>query len=148
MYFPKIDITVSITTRKNARDHFITSTSDAVRVCRKLFDPGKILWVEEFVMICLDNQNKLLGYYRVSQGGRASAIVDVRVIATIALNCMASSVIIAHNHPSGSLKPSLSDKKVTTQLVDALLLLDIRVIDHIIITQKDFYSFHSNGLIN
>ena len=74
-------------------------------------------------------------------------VVDVRMIFTTALNCLATAIIIAHNHPSGTLQPSEADKAITRRIKEASKTLDISVLDHLIITDEDFYSFADNGLL-
>ena len=78
-------------------------------------------------------------------GGVASTLVDVKVVARKAIEHLASAIILVHNHPSGNLNPSQADDKLTRQLQQAAQLLDIRVLDHIIITSQGYYSYNDNG---
>lgn len=88
-----------------------------------------------------------MGYYRVSAGGITGTVADLRIIATVALNCGANQLILAHNHPSGSLQPSSADRTLTEKAREGLALLDIRLLDHLIITDESFFSFANEGLM-
>ena len=85
------------------------------------------------------------GFAKISQGGTAGTVVDIKIIAKYAVDSLSPKVIICHNHPSGNKQPSDADLNTTRRIKDALLLLDIKLIDHIIITENDFYSFADNG---
>lgn len=100
---------------------------------------------EEFWVILLNRRNMLLKYKKITQGGFSGTVVDVRQIFKWAILEKASSLVLAHNHPSGSLYPSEADKKVTTKLQKAGDLLDIKVVDHIIVTNRGYYSFSEKG---
>ena len=125
----------------------ITKSSDAVEVFRKVWDNDLLEICESFMVIFLNRNNTTIGWFKVSQGGLSGTIVDNRLILVTALNCLASGMIICHNHPSGNTEPSEADKKVTEKLKQAALLLDIQVIDHIILTENSFYSFADEGII-
>jgi DNA repair protein RadC len=96
---------------------------------------------EEFWILHLNRANRILGRERISSGGTAGTVVDAKIIFRKALEGFASSIILCHNHPSGSLFPSQADLMLTTKLVKAGKLLDISVLDHIIVAGKDYYSF-------
>lgn len=100
---------------------------------------------EEFWLIFLDRKSNLIKYKKATQGGFAGTIVDTRQIFQWALAEQAASIILAHNHPSGTLKPSSLDINITMNLVKAGRILDIRVSDHLIITNNGFYSFADQG---
>jgi DNA repair protein RadC len=102
---------------------------------------------ESFFTLFLNNSCKTIGYSKISQGGITGTMVDIRLVAKYALECMATQVILVHNHPSGSLKASKADIDITKKIKDALNLLDIRVIDHLILTEESYYSFASENLI-
>jgi DNA repair protein RadC len=89
----------------------------------------------------------VIGYYKLASGGTTSCVVDAKMIYTIALNSTASSIILAHNHPSGSLKPSEPDKALTNKLIEAGKLLDIALLDHLIITNDSHFSMADEGVI-
>ena len=96
---------------------------------------------EEFNVIFLNRANKAIGFYNASTGGTAGTVVDTKLIFTAALKCKASSIILAHNHPSGKLYPSDTDKVLTHKLVQAGKFLELPVLDHLIITVDGYYSF-------
>lgn len=89
----------------------------------------------------------MLGYSVISQGGTASTVVDIKMVFQTALLTNASCIILAHNHPSGNLQPSIEDNRLTDRIKEAAKLFDITVLDHIIITNESFYSFSDNGNI-
>ena len=145
MKIPQIEISVKYTGAKKSELKKLNTSRDVAQVMRELLNPSTIDWIEEFVMLCLNQERKVIGYYKVSVGGFAGTYADIKVIATIALQCAASSVIVAHNHPSGSLKPSPADIAVTQRIKNGLALLDIKLIDHIIVTDESYYSFTDEG---
>ena len=95
----------------------------------------------------LNRANKVLGIYPVSKGGVSGTLVDPKLIFSVALKCNASSIILAHNHPSGNLFPSENDKELTQKLKSAGNFLDIKVLDHLIITPEGYFSFADEGLL-
>lgn len=106
-----------------------------------------IEYQEEVKVIYLNKANIVLGIHELSKGGISGSIVDNRIILGIALKSNSSSIILAHNHPSGNLKPSDSDKTATKSLKDACKLLDISLLDHLIVTKQDYFSFSDEGII-
>jgi DNA repair protein RadC len=102
---------------------------------------------EEFWMLILNRANKLISKEPVSKGGINATLVDARMIFKPAILQNASSIILAHNHPSGNLKPSEEDIKLTKKLKDAGKLLDINVIDHLIIAENNYFRFADEGLL-
>jgi DNA repair protein RadC len=102
---------------------------------------------EQFKIMLLNNSNKVLGIYECSCGGTTGTIVDIRLVFCCALKVNAKRIILCHNHPSGTLKPSQSDLTLTERLVQAGKLLDIAVVDHLIITTEGFVSFGDQGLL-
>lgn len=102
---------------------------------------------EEFWILYLDNSNKVIQKKQVSIGGKTGTLVDPRVVFKSALEFGAVSIILAHNHPSGILRPSVSDKTVTKKMTQAGTILDIKLLDHIIVTEKNYFSFADEGMI-
>ena len=100
---------------------------------------------EEFWIVYLNNSNKVLHRAQLSKGGITGTLVDVRLVMKQALELGAVALILAHNHPSGTLKPSTADKQITQKLTTAAEVLDIKVLDHLIITQKEYFSFADEG---
>jgi DNA repair protein RadC len=102
---------------------------------------------EEFWIIYLNNSNKVIQKNQLSKGGITGTLVDVRLVLKNALEVGATGLILAHNHPSGTLKPSVADKQITTKLKNAAESLDIKVLDHLIITEKAYFSFADETLL-
>jgi len=102
---------------------------------------------EEFWVIMLKRNNEVIKKMQVSAGGIAGTVADIRLIFKQAIQELASNLILVHNHPSGNLKPSDRDIRLTRKFVEAGHLLDINVLDHLIVTQSDYYSFRDDGMI-
>jgi len=102
---------------------------------------------EEFWILYLNNANKVLHSSQLSKGGLTGTLVDVRIVMRQALEVGAVALVLAHNHPSGTLRPSEEDRKVTQKLKRASEALDVKVLDHLIITQKDYFSFADDGIL-
>ncbi|TWO31658.1 JAB domain-containing protein [Seonamhaeicola sediminis] len=102
---------------------------------------------EEFWIIYLNNSNKVIQKNQLSKGGITGTLVDVRLVLKNALQVGATSLILAHNHPSGTLKPSEADKQITAKLKNAAQSLDIKVLDHLIITEKAYFSFADETIL-
>lgn len=101
---------------------------------------------EEFWVICLATSNRIKGCECVSSGGMDGTMVDVRVLFHLALNMKAANIVVAHNHPGGGkMQPSHQDDRVTTKIFEAGKMLDIRLLDHIIVGQDQYYSFADEG---
>lgn len=105
------------------------------------------LTYEEFWVLYLNQSNILLNKQLLAKGGITSTLVDVRLILKKALEYSAVGIVLAHNHPSGKLTPSDSDRNLTKKIKDAAQLMDIKIIDHIIVTEKSYYSFADEGMI-
>lgn len=147
MNIPKIKISVSFDKKlKTSELYKITSSEDCANLFRKIFDADTFLWSEEFIVLCLNNSNRVLGFYKVSSGGMTATVVDVRMIYTIALKSCATSIIVAHNHPSGKLLASDADKEITKKLKQAGQILEIKLLDHIILTDTGYLSFQDEGI--
>lgn len=145
MKLPEIEISLKFKGTKKTELKQIKSSKDAYEVFKLLFNADTLEWQEEMVLICLNRANKVIGYYKVSKGGMAGTVCDPKIIFTTALNCAASSIILAHNHPSGNLNPSPEDKRLTEKIKQSGNLLDITLLDHLIITDETFYSFADEG---
>lgn len=102
---------------------------------------------EEFWVFYLDRSNKILKKLVLSKGGLTGTIVDVRLLMKNALELMATGIVICHNHPSGNIQPSLADKKITNKIKTACEAMDIRILDHVIVTQMAYYSFADEGIL-
>lgn len=100
---------------------------------------------EEFWILFLNRSNKVISRMKLSQGGISGTVTDVRVIMKKAIESLASGIIVCHNHPSGNLNPSEADTRITRKIKEAGELLDIQLLDHLIISENDYYSFADNG---
>jgi DNA repair protein RadC len=105
------------------------------------------LYHEEFWIIYLNNSNKVIEQLQLSKGGITGTLVDVRITLRKALEVGATSIILVHNHPSGTLRPSEADKQLTQKLKTAAQSLDIKVLDHLIVTEKSYFSFADEGVL-
>ncbi|HCN50852.1 MAG TPA: hypothetical protein DIT10_17485 [Chryseobacterium sp.] len=122
----------------------IGNSNDAYLILKnKLSD----LRTEEFWAIFLNTSNKVIHVSQLTQGGINQSVVDVRVLFKTALDHFSTGVIIAHNHPSGSLKPSREDISITQKIKEAGKTLSIQLLDHLIITQDSYFSFSDAGLL-
>lgn len=118
----------------------IKSSYDSNIYCRNFYDDDITIY-ESFFMMLLNNSNNTIGYVKISQGGITGTVVDVRIITKYAIESLATGVIICHNHPSGALKPSRADEDTTKKIKDALNFFDIKLLDHLIITEDGYLSF-------
>ncbi len=124
----------------------ITNEKDIEPVLRQLYeDNNDMLFREVAYILLLNAANNLIGYYKVASGGIVSVSIDPRVIFTVALTSAASSIIFAHNHPSGQLRASKADINMTKRIKEGGRLLNIELLDSLIITETGFYSLLANG---
>ena len=122
----------------------ITSSRDVFNIMQPILGE---LSHEEFWIIYLNNSNKVIQKQQLSKGGITGTLVDVRLVLKSALEVGAVALIVSHNHPSGTLKPSEADKKITKKLKTAAQSIDINLLDHIIVTEKRYFSFADENLI-
>lgn len=130
---------------KNSELYKITGPNDIADVCRKCFSEDNIDWYESFVVIAMNKANKVLGFYKVSQGGVSATVCDPKIIMQFALLSNASAIVLCHNHPSGSTIASSQDLAVTERIQGACKLMEISLIDHIILTSESYLSFKEEG---
>ncbi|OGM08876.1 hypothetical protein A2Z67_02605 [Candidatus Woesebacteria bacterium RBG_13_36_22] len=132
---------------KGSKIKMITSKT----VYERLFDwwSNTINITESFAVMLLNRVNNEIGIFELSRGGISGTITDTRLICVVALLSGASGVILAHNHPSGSLKPSEADINLTARIKESLSLIDIHLLDHLIITpeKNQYFSFTDDDLI-
>lgn len=131
----------------NTERKAVHKSSDAVDVLRASWNPDTIELQEEFKVLMLDRANYTLGVYTLSKGGTTGTVIDIKLLFAVVLKCNASGIIIAHNHPSGNLKSSEADRKITANISKAASLLEIKLLDHVIISKSDFYSFADDGVL-
>lgn len=144
------ELTLTVTLKKNITIDslpIIKNTIDTVLILKELYNKDTFFWKEEVILLCLNINRQIIGYHRVSLGGMTSSVVDIRTIFTLALQSLAVAIIITHNHPSGNKLPSQQDIELTERIKKAGDILNIPLLDHIIITYNDYFSFKSNRLI-
>lgn len=125
--------------------HQVTCSEDAYKYLLPTYKEGTICYKEYFKVLFLNQSNQVLGYILISEGGITDTTVDVRVILQAALLTNSVAIILAHNHPSGNLKPSRQDMEITKQVKNAAQLMRITVLDHLILTDAGYYSFSDEG---
>ncbi|MGQ8336291.1 JAB domain-containing protein [Sunxiuqinia sp. A32] len=124
----------------------ITSSGEAEKVFRQIWEYPLEL-KECFYALFLNRANKVLGYLLVSVGGISGTVIDIRTIFQTALKVNASSLVLAHNHPSGNPKPSDADLKITEKAKEAGKFMEIQVLDHLIMLSEGYLSFADEGMI-
>ncbi|WP_344827174.1 DNA (cytosine-5-)-methyltransferase [Rurimicrobium arvi] len=141
---PELNVTYSRTGRPFLGH--IGSSDDVSRFLRSTFQEGEVELHECFVVLYLNTAHDIIGYYCHTKGGIAATLTDVRIILSVAVKALATAIIIAHNHPSGSTRPSEQDRVITQKIKEACSSLDIMLLDHLIITSTDYFSFADNGM--
>ncbi len=122
-----------ITSSKDVYEHFYAHVADLPH--------------EEFWVMLLNRANKVIDKILISRGGVSGTVADTKVIFKVAVERLASSIILCHNHPSGNLKPSNADLKLTNKLKEAGKIMDVPILDHLIISDTGYYSFADEGII-
>ena len=126
----------------------VTRSDDAHTIFRQFFPENTIHLQERFVVMYLNRSNRVLGVYPVSLGGITGTVADIRLILSVALKVVATSIMLAHNHPSGSLKPSRPDIELTSKIKEAAKYLDITLMDHLILSpENEYLSFADEALL-
>lgn len=125
----------------------VQSSNDAFLILKKEYDDHRITYQEEFKLLMLTRALTIIGVSSISAGSGHGTVVDSKMVAQHAILSHASSVILCHNHPSGYLKPSKNDQRITSQVKEGLNLFNIDVLDHLIINKEEFLSFADEGLL-
>lgn len=125
----------------------VNSVEKAYNLLMSVWDMNKIELVEQMRILLLDRKNRCIGISDISTGSISSCLCDPKVVFAIALKARASSLILSHNHPSGVAEPSRADIDLTKRMVSGGQMLDIHVLDHLIVTPRNFYSFATEGLM-
>jgi DNA repair protein RadC len=126
----------------------VSGSYDVYKLAMAALDQGIIGMQEQFLVIYLNRSHKVIGTKVHFIGGLASVVVDIKIIAATAINLLASAVIVCHTHPSGNLEPSDHDKRMTVRLKEALALLDVQLLDHMILSPEgEWLSFVERELI-
>ncbi len=143
-------ITAALELGRRRRDEGISekptvhSSRDAFAIMQSMMAD---LMHEEFWILLLNRSNRLIEPLRTSQGGISGTVTDIRMILKSAILRSASSIVLCHNHPSGNLKPSRADMEITKKMNEAAAVMDIKVLDHIILAERDYFSFADEGLL-
>jgi DNA repair protein RadC len=125
----------------------ISSSSVGYEICLHYWNLDKIDLLEEFKVLYLNRSNRVLQILPISQGGITGTVADPRLVIACALKVAACSIILAHNHPSCTLKPSKADEELTMKIKEAAKYFDLKVLDHLIVTSEGYYSFADEGLL-
>ena len=142
----EVELVYKSKVKPSERPH-ITSSLDAYNVIKLLWDEDKIDLMEQFKVLFMNRANRILCLYNLSSGGITGTVADPRLIYAAALRINAISLILCHNHPSGSLKPSHADIDLTRKIKTAGTYFDMKVFDHLIITSETYFSFSDEGLL-
>ena len=139
---------LSWTVKVPAKDRVkIVSSYEAFKIFKAQYDDS-IFFQESFYLMLLNRDNKVIGVTKLSSGGTAMAVVDIKYIMSAAFLANASGVILCHNHPSDNLVPSNNDAEMTKRVKEALRFLDIQIMDHLILgTGDEYYSFADQGAL-
>ena len=125
----------------------VTTSRDAYQLFKQNWDENKIEFIEQFKVMFLNRANKVLAIFEMSSGGVTGTIADPKLVFMAALKLNASNIILCHNHPSGSLKPSRADEELTLKIKEAAKYFDIKVLDHMIVSDAGYFSFADEGLL-
>ncbi|MFI2744089.1 JAB domain-containing protein [Zhouia sp. PK063] len=142
------EIQVSYKGKLPATDLQITGSSKAAEILQQVWDQHTMTIQESFVVLLLNNANQVKGVYRLSTGGITATMVDIRLLFAVVLKSISTSIIVAHNHPSGKMQPSTPDRQITQKIKKAAEYLDIHLLDHIILSPfAEYYSFADHGIL-
>ncbi|GGE43384.1 DNA replication and repair protein RadC [Pedobacter psychrotolerans] len=133
--------------RKEIQEEQIVQVTASSDVHRYLYNTFADLNHEEFWILLLNRSNHIIGRHLISKGGQAGTVADPKIIFKVALERNAANIVLAHNHPSGNLKPSESDNKLTRDLVASGMMLGLYVVDHLIFARSNYYSYKDEDLI-
>ncbi|MBX2842897.1 MAG: JAB domain-containing protein [Flammeovirgaceae bacterium] len=140
----KVSYTPNVPTSKLFK---IACSKDAYHLLKANWDMDRIGFVEDFKIILLNRANKVMGIFHAFSGGASGVVADPKVIFATALKAGSCGILASHNHPSGNLKPSQQDIQLTNKLKEAGKFLDLPLLDHIIITPENYYSFADEGML-
>lgn len=142
------EMQISYSTKVKASERITAITSEALAdAFRKFYPDGTIEYCEIMYAALLDNQFRIIGIIRCSEGVLDSSLFNYKKIMQAALLCNAKAIAVCHNHPSGSLSPSSNDKEGTRKLMEMCRVMQYKFVDHIILTAESYYSFNDNGLL-
>ena len=145
-YIAEVELVYSTKVKPSNRIK-ISSSKDAYEILNQTWNVNTIELREEMKVILLNNWHKVLGIYNVSHGGITGTVADPKLIFAAALKANALGIILAHNHPSGNSQPSQADIGLTRKCKEIGELLDIKILDHMIMTTEGYYSFADEGMM-
>ncbi|OAQ41941.1 DNA repair protein [Pedobacter psychrophilus] len=146
--FHVAEISISYSSKiKNSERIKVDNSKEVFKIFSEGWDHHKIDLFEQFKILLLTKSNRVIGLFEASSGGVSGCLVDPKIIFATAVKACASSIILAHNHPSGNLKPSQADISITKKLKEGGKLLDIEILDHLIVTSEGYYSFADDGML-
>jgi len=125
----------------------VTSSSEAYSVIMDSWQQDSLELFERFRVLLMNTGNRVMAVYEASSGGISGTVVDIRLLMITALKATATGIIVFHNHPSGNLKPSTEDRKLTQRIHQAATYLDIKLHDHLIVGKEGYLSFRDEGLL-
>ncbi len=134
-------------TKQLAMPFVVSNPISCEEYLRTIWDKDTLELREEFIVLCLNTANEALGWVKLATGGIDVALIDPRLVFGVALQAAAPAIIIAHNHPGGSLFPSPEDRALTRRLREGAEILRIRLVDHVILTARGAFSFAQEGLL-
>lgn len=124
----------------------VCSSQQAYDVLMQAWDMNRIELLEEFIILLLDRQHRCIGLSKISVGGISACLVDPKIVFATALKARSSGLILSHNHPSGNIQPSEADISLTSKLRAGGYLLEMPVLDHLVVTPHNYFSFADEGL--
>ncbi len=143
--FPIVELKYVLEYKPNFQ---VSYSLDSYHYAKSLFNKDTIALRESFFVIFLNRSNYVTGYFKMSEGGTAGTVIDMKLIFQAAILHSTQCMIVCHNHPSGNIKPSCQDITITNKIKNAAKLLDITLLDHIIVTPfSDYYSFADEGAL-
>ena len=140
----EIELVYRTKVKASQRPH-VSSSREVYQILKQCWDENKIEFVEQFKVLLLNRGGRVLGIFEVSSGGVSGTVADPKLIFSAALKANASSLILAHNHPSGNLMASQADRALTRKVKEAGMVLEIAVLDHIILTTEGYRSLADEG---
>lgn len=125
----------------------IKESKDVFTLALNHWNTDTIEMQEEVKVLLLNRCNNVIGIYELSRGGITASLIDIKLVLAVALKAIASSIIVIHNHPSGNLNPSNADKEITRKLKEACKIVELDLLDHLIITKQNYFSFANEGIL-
>ena len=146
---PEVISEIEISYKPKRSNHpVVKSSNDAYNYLKQFYPEETIALVEQFTVAFLNRANRIIGISVVSKGGLTGTVADPRLIMATALKAAATGIILCHNHPSGNLQASVADVEITKNIESACKFLDIKLLDHLIISPNgDYYSFTDEGIL-